>query len=281
MITGTTKLMGVLGDPIEHSFSPFMHNTVYKHLGLDYAYVPLKVEKENLANAIKGLKAVGFIGANVTIPHKENIMQHLIGLSKEAELIGAVNTIILTRDGYKGDNTDGRGFIKSLSKEGFNPAGKKAIIIGAGGAARAVAVSLALEATIQVDIINRTREKAEKIARIINEKTDAKCNVYGYEDNLEAVFTQASLVVNTTSLGMHPEINKMPPLDPDIFSSHLFVVDLIYNPAETKLLKMAREKNCKTLNGFGMLIYQGEYSFKMWLPDVEVDFKDILDLKTI
>lgn len=278
MITGKTKLMGVLGDPIEHSFSPFMHNSVYKHLGLDYAYLALKVEKENLGAAVEGLRALGFIGANVTIPHKENIMQFLTEVSKEAQLIGAVNTLILTKDGFKGDNTDGKGFLKSLSKEAFDPTGKKAIIIGAGGAARAVAVSLALKGASQVDIINRTREKAEKIVRIINDKTGVKSNLYNYEDNLGVTFKEASLIVNTTSLGMHPQTDKMPPLKLDLFSSHHFVVDLIYNPAETKFLKMAREKNCKTLNGLGMLIYQGEYSFKMWEPDVEVDFKEILDL---
>lgn len=278
MITGKTKLMGVLGDPIEHSFSPFMHNSVYKHLGLDYAYLALKVEKENLGVAVEGLRALGFIGANVTIPHKENIMQFLREVSKEAQLIGAVNTLILTKDGFKGDNTDGKGFLKSLSKEAFDPTGKKAIIIGAGGAARAVAVSLALKGASQVDIINRTREKAEKIGRIINDKIGVKSNLYNYEDNLDLIFKEASLIVNTTSLGMHPQTDKMPPLKLDLFSSHHFVVDLIYNPAETKFLKMAREKNCKTLNGLGMLIYQGEYSFKMWAPDVEVDFKEILDL---
>ncbi|SMB89213.1 shikimate dehydrogenase [Desulfonispora thiosulfatigenes DSM 11270] len=278
VINGKTKLIGVLGDPIEHSFSPFMHNTVYEKLGLNYAYLPLKVEKEQLGQAIEGLRALGFIGVNVTIPHKENIMQYLKEVSKEAELMGAVNTIVLTKGGYIGENTDGKGFLKSLKEEGFDPKNKKVIVLGAGGAARAVAVSLALEGVDQVCIINRTREKGEKIAQIITEKIGVNCTVHNYDDKLDNIFKQANLIVNTTSLGMHPDVDKMPPLNPTLFSSNHLVVDLIYNPEETKLLKLAKQQNAKTLNGLGMLIYQGEYAFKMWIPEEEVDFKKILDI---
>ncbi|TDA67724.1 MAG: shikimate dehydrogenase [Clostridia bacterium] len=265
-VTGKTKLLGVLGYPVEHSLSPAMHNAALAGLGLDVVYLPLPVRPADLGRAVRGMQALGFIGANVTIPHKEAALTLADELGAEARLIGAVNTLVFRGGKILGHNTDAAGFLLSLREEAdFDPAGKTCLILGAGGAARAVAVALVQAGSRAVYIANRTRERAAELASGLQRDLGVPARALSIEEGeLAPVLEQADLVVQASPVGMHPHRGAPPIIDPALLSPAALVYDLIYNPPETTFLRLAREKGCRTLNGLGMLVYQGAMAFKLW-----------------
>ncbi|KJS19733.1 MAG: hypothetical protein VR72_17430 [Clostridiaceae bacterium BRH_c20a] len=278
-ISGSTRPIAILGSPLGHSLSPLMHNYLFRIAGLNNVYIPLEVNEKDLESAVIGLWSLGFLGANVTIPYKELIMDYLIDISEEARLIGAVNTLICSEQGFRGDNTDGKGFINSLLMEkDWRPYAKRAVIFGAGGSARAVCTALALNGTEEIAIVNRSLPRANDIRNNITAKVGAKVGVMLWEDRgLQDAISKADIIINTTPLGMEPKINAAPPINMEWLDQGQLVVDLIYNPLKTKLLEEASLRGCEVLNGLGMLIHQGVLSFKLW-TGIEPPFEGLRDL---
>ncbi|TEB06624.1 Shikimate dehydrogenase [Pelotomaculum schinkii] len=269
-INGLTKVCGIFGDPVQHSLSPAMHNAAFAATGLDYIYVPFQVEKANLPDAIKALRALNLAGVNITIPHKETVLPHLDEISMEAGFIGAVNTVVNRQGHLRGENTDGRGFIKALSEQvGFNPKGKTALVLGAGGAARAVAVQLALSGPAKLVLANRSRPRAEGLAKLIAEKTGAAVAVaewpaQGLQHSDSRMIANADLVVQATPVGMYPYTAETVFFPFERLKQGVVVCDLVYNPARTNFLNKAAHFGAVTVNGLGMLLYQGALAFELW-----------------
>ncbi|WP_456373815.1 shikimate dehydrogenase [Methanocaldococcus sp.] len=271
MIDAKTKVVGLIGHPVEHSFSPIMHNAAFKDKGLNYVYLAFDVLPEKLKYVIDGAKALGIVGFNVTIPHKVEIIKYLDELDESAKLIGAVNTIKIENDKAVGYNTDGIGARLSLEEEIGKVKDKTILILGAGGAARAVAFELAKDNNII--IANRTVEKAEKLAKEIAEKLNKKFGEEVKFSSLNNDFSDVDIIINATPVGMYPNVDVEPIIKADQIKPDMVVMDLIYNPLETTLLKEAKKVGAKTINGLGMLIYQGVVAFKIWTgiePNIEV-----------
>ncbi len=266
-VTGRTKILGIIGNPVEHSISPQLHNYISRYLGVDAVYVPFKVEKAQLGRAVDGLRALNIKGFNVTIPYKNDIISFIDEVSEEAQLIGAVNTVKNVDGRLYGYNTDAEGFVRSLEEEGstgFN--GNDVSIIGAGGAARALAVKAALDGAKNIAIINRSVERAHEIADLINNKiNNSAFDISLSDSNVEKVFAESKIVINTTSVGMYPDIEKTPVETMAGFSERHIVCDIIYNPERTVFLKSAADMGCKVINGHGMLFYQGIYAYQIWM----------------
>jgi shikimate dehydrogenase len=252
------KHYAVIGDPIEHSLSPWMHMAGYKALGVEAEYQRFHVEPSNLAQAVDGLCALGFSGWNVTLPHKEHIISLLDTLTPEARRAGAVNTVKIHEGQRIGHNTDGNGFVRSVETELNGFKGRKAVLLGAGGASKGIALALA-EQGMHLHILNRTPEKAKDMAELIKHwGGTATSGVLTPGDWLEDV----DLLVQTTSVGLHGEPY---PLSVAGISDQALVVDIIFNPRETAFLQEARKQGCRTLNGLGMLLYQGALAWEFWL----------------
>lgn len=266
-ITGKTKIVGVWGHPVGHSRSPAMHNAALEALGLDWVYVPFEVDPKNAAAAVSGLRALSLAGVNVTVPLKERVLMLLDEVDDAARQIGSVNTIH-NRDGrLYGYSTDGEGFLRSLEAAGQSAQGRNVLLLGAGGSARAVAFALASQ-DCHCQIANRTEGRAAALAAEINARYAGMASVAGWG----AGASRFDLLVNTTSLGMQPNENALPALPPEAFAGRPFVYDLIYAPSETRLLAQAKEAGCETLNGVGMLVWQGALSLALWtgLPLEEI-----------
>jgi shikimate dehydrogenase len=262
MLSGKTKIYGIFGYPVEHTFSPGMQNAAFKKLGMDACYVPFAVRPAELSNAARAITSLGLCGLNVTVPHKEKILAELDELSEEARLIGAVNTIEVREGRLVGHNTDGRGFLRSLKDNaGFNPKGKRFLFIGSGGAARAVGFSLALAGAKRIVFRDVDTEKAGVLARDIREKTGADSISIG-EEALSALAAEADCLINATPLGLK-KTDPLPIKKDLILKKHL-VCDLVYNPPDTALLKTARARGAKRLPGLGMLLFQGVIAFEIW-----------------
>lgn len=262
------KLFGVLGDPISHSMSPVMHNDLFKLYNLDAVYLPFHVTSSKLEDAIKGLKALGAAGFNVTIPHKTSIIPFLDKVEPLAAAIGAVNTVVNEDGKFVGYNTDGSGYLEGL-KMSLNPFEvDKVLIIGAGGAARAIYFTLADAGIKHIDITNRSIEKAVSLI----ESCPYPVNSQPLKlDQVEDLLTEYDLVVQTTPIGMAPGIDKTP-LSLNKVHSKTFISDIIYNPLETRFLAEAREKGCLCQNGIEMFVLQGALAFEKWTgisPDLE------------
>ncbi|MDD5131683.1 MAG: shikimate dehydrogenase [bacterium] len=262
MITGKTKICGIFGYPIEHSLSPLMHNAAFKELGLDYVYVAVKVAPEDLAAAIKAIRALDLAGVNITFPHKEAVIPLLDDLSPEAKSIGAVNTIVHCGGRLIGDNTDGKGFIRSLAEDNkIKLKGKKVVLVGAGGAGRSIGVSL-LKNNIQAlylhDIAEHKRNSLAVDLRSISPANKVK--TIGQAELPQAI-KEADILINATPIGMRSTDPSV--VDPILLTKKLFIYDIIYN-CETALLKAAKRKKIKCANGMGMLVNQGAISFELW-----------------
>jgi len=260
------KIVGIIGYPLGHSVSPAMHNAAFRELGLDYEYVPFEVEPADLPEALPGLRAIHVAGFNVTIPHKENIVPLLDDVTKLARTIGAVNTVVNQDGELTGYNTDGPGFIESLKEDaGFEPGGKKVVVLGAGGASRAVAIMLAETGAASLTISDVIEDKARELAEYADGLSRTKCG-WAKPDSLllKSEIEGADLLVNTTPLGMHPEVNRSPLPEKMKLPRALVVYDLVYNPAETKLLKTAKASGCKAVSGLGMLVRQGALAFTVF-----------------
>ena len=264
-ITSKTKALGIFGHPISHTLSPVMHNAVIKALGLDMAYLPFEVKPPNLKEAINGIKSLGIIGVNITIPHKESVIRFLDDISEEARLVGAVNTIVYKDRKLVGYNTDGSGYMASLKEElGFNPKSKRIIIIGAGGAARGILAALATQKPKSITVANRTLSRAVSLIKTFKGKfRDTRFEAIDLDNNmLKMSFNSVDLLINTTSVGMKQSKALKIPLE--TLPKIAIVSDIIYNPLETLLLKKAKKIGLTTHGGLGMLVHQGARSFKLW-----------------
>jgi len=274
-IDGHTQLVGLIGWPVEHSLSPVMHNGAFDALGLNWRYVPLPVPPGQVETAVRGLAALGFRGANVTVPHKQAVMGALDSITPAAKALGAVNTLVVGRNAsgaaiVGGYNTDSKGFVGALREGGYEPEdGGDAIVVGAGGAARAVVFGLLWSGSGQITILNRTVERAQVLVADLETLLDA-----GWEGRLRALPLTpetliesariADLLVNATTVGMWPHVRgsiwpKGMPIP-----AHLTVFDLVYSPLETKLLRQTRGSGARAIDGLGMLVRQGALAFEMW-----------------
>jgi shikimate dehydrogenase len=266
-INAETKIVGLIGHPITHSFSPLIHNFAFDILGLNYKYLVFDVLPENLKDAIKGIVSLGIKGVNVTIPHKETVLQNLDDVSSEARIIGAVNTIVNDNGILKGFNTDVFGFTESLKEFKEMISNTPAFIFGAGGSARAVIYSLITNFQPErIIIANRNFSRAESIARYFSQ-------VLGYKNfevkefflpEISADIKSSRLIVNTTPIGMHPNSDDIPIQSDDVFHPGQIVYDLVYNPPITRFLQFAQEKGATVISGIDMLILQASKSFELW-----------------
>ncbi|MCK9418050.1 MAG: shikimate dehydrogenase [Nitrospirae bacterium] len=262
MISGKTSIYGIFGHPVEHTFSPGMHNSAFKKLGMDACYVPFAVPPGGLADAVRAIVPLGLRGVNVTVPHKERVLAFLDELSEEARLIGAVNTIEIRKGRLIGHNTDGRGFLRSLREHGdLDPKGKKFLFIGSGGAARAVSFSLALAGAAEIVFRDLDARKASVLANDIREKTGVPAITIGQE-SLSEHAADADCLINATPLGLK-KTDPLPIPAKFVTRNHL-VCDLVYNPPETALLNVAKKRHAKRLSGLGMLLYQGVIALEIW-----------------
>ncbi|MDK2881055.1 MAG: shikimate dehydrogenase [Clostridia bacterium] len=264
-IGGQTKVFALYGDPVGHSLSPVMQNRAFAACGLDCCYVPLRVKREGLPTAVAAIRALGLGGVNITIPHKESVLKYLDEVDREAELIGAVNTVVRRENRLCGYNTDAAGFLRSLRKEaGFEATGKKAVVLGAGGAARAVAFALAIGGAASLAVINRDPGRARTLAADVEKKTGCCTAAGSFQDGLlEEALKGTDLVVNATPVGMFPDCHSSP-ITAEKLPPGILVCDLVYNPIRTKLLADAAAAGCRVLNGVGMLVAQGALAFELW-----------------
>lgn len=260
-INANTKLYGLIGHPVEHSLSPLIHNYAFNSLDLNCVYTVFDVLPEKLEEAVKGVKALGIRGVNVTVPHKEKIIKYLDVISEEALKIGAVNTVVNEEGILKGYNTDVYGFIDSLTEVGEKIEGRKAVVLGAGGASKAVCVALALKGIDSIIIANRSVERAKDLSEYIKKEFKIQCDYCSINEVKE--LPEIDILVNTTSVGMYPNTEDSP-ADEKVVLKAKFVYDLIYNPFETALLKHAKKNGIKYSNGLSMLVNQANYSFKLW-----------------
>ena len=275
LITGKTKLLGIIGDPVEHSLSPVMQNAAIAQLGVDYIYVPFPVSTLELNQAITGFAAIGIQGFNITIPHKQSIMSLLSEVTNTAKMVGAVNTVWDNGSGWKGTNTDVEGFLAPLKEISTDWSSSTAIILGNGGAARAVVAGLAELGFSAVHIIGRDREKLVNFYQSWQNvpKITQLLKVH-YSETLPELLSTADLLVNTTPVGMYPHIDNSPVssdliklLKPDAIA-----YDLIYTPSPTKFLSFAADRGLKTIDGLEMLVQQGAAALEIWLQQpVPVD----------
>lgn len=266
-----------MGDPVEHSLSPPMHNAAFGQLKLDYVYVPFHVKRGNLSPAMDGARNMGIKGLNLTIPHKIEVIKYLDELEGVAELIGAVNTVKFTKNHAVGHNTDGFGAVKAIEEK--KPIkGKKIIILGAGGAARAISFQLIQSGAGEVLIANRTREKACNLRDELTETSNASVGCLELDDELSWELKDADVLINTTPVGMYPHHNDKPMVTADMMHDNLLVNDIVYNPLETGLLQEASKADAQIVHGTKMLIYQGLEAFRIWTgvtPPTEV-FEKVL-----
>lgn len=275
VITGHTRLVGIIGWPVEHSLSPVMHNAAFRARGMDWAYVPLPVPPNRVKEAVLGLRGLGFRGANVTVPHKQAVMPFLDHLTPEARAIGAVNTIVVEENGHMwGTNTDAQGFLDDLTAAGISVEGESVLVLGAGGAARAVVYALA-RAGARVTIANRTLGRAVELARQIHTALPAAAFrvVEFTPDALRREADAHAILVNATSVGMWPDVDASPWPAGVGFGNIRVVYDLVYRPRPTRLLQEAQAWGCRAIDGLGMLVRQGAESWRLWtgqIPPVDV-----------
>jgi len=258
------ELVGVLGHPVAENPTIIMQEEGFKALGLNWRYLTIEVRPEQLADAICGLRAFNMAGINLTIPHKVTVIQFLDDLSPEAELVGAVNTVVREGDRLVGHNTDGKGFVRSVREEaGVDPRGKHIVFLGAGGAARAMSVEIALAGASHITIVNRTPERGQELVRLLRAKTPASAEFAPWRGKY-VVPAGADILVNATSLGLYPNVKSAPLVALGSIRPDLLVCDVIPNPPYTAFLRTAEARGARTLDGLGMLVTQGAIAFEMW-----------------
>ncbi|NET68692.1 MAG: shikimate dehydrogenase [Moorea sp. SIO1G6] len=274
-ITGTTKLLGVIGDPVEHSLSPLMHNQAIASLGVDYVYLPLPVKSADLKNAIAGFEAIGLVGFSITIPHKQTIIPLLSEISTVAQGVGAVNTVYRTDQGWIGTNTDIAGFITPLQGYNRDWTQTTVVILGCGGAARAVVVGCAELGCSEIHVLGRNQDKLGQFKQSwINSSLAITIDTHPWEQ-LPELLAQANLLVNATPVGMYPKVEQSPvdQLAMARLPENAIAYDLIYTPNPTQFLRQAKERGAIAIDGLEMLVQQGAAAFKIWLgqtPPVDI-----------
>ena len=262
-ISGKTRVCGIIGDPVEHSFSPVMHNAAFEELNLDFVYVAFRVRREELREAIIGARSLDLHGLNVTMPHKNAVIGYLDEIDSTTRSVGAVNTILNDEGRLIGYNTDGVGALKALRETGITLKEKKLLLLGAGGAGKAIAFHAAQEVE-ELVILNRTPQKAKKLAEVLcrdfNKKIDS--NKLSTEI-IKKELRDTDILVNATSVGMHPKVDQSL-VPPSLLRPDLCVMEMVYSPLETKLAKDAKAVGAKVASGIEMLVYQGAASFEIW-----------------
>ena len=256
-INGSTKMLAIIGNPVEHSHSPEMHNFLSEKFGNNYAYAAFDVLPENLAAATDGIRALGIAGVNVTAPHKFNILKYLDEISDDAKKFGSVNTVVNRGGRLCGFNTDAEGFLSSLMHEGVNVEGHDILIVGAGGATQPIAVLFAMRGARSITIKNRTQKNADRLAEYVK-------SVTGYNISTFPSLSRYDIVINTTSVGMYPNIDSCPIDDFSFIDENTAAADMIYNPKKTVFLQNAEKRGAKIINGLGMLIYQGILAYELF-----------------
>ena len=257
-----SELVGVFGCPVDENPTGVMEEATFRAKGLDYRYITVKVEKDDLADAMKALKAMNMRGINLTIPHKVNAVQYVDKLSPAAEIIGAIN-VIVNRDGVlTGDNSDGKGFMKSLADRGIAVKGKTVTVLGAGGAARAISVEAAMQGAAKIRIINGS-ERGEVLCALINEKTPAEAEYVHWTAGIK-IPEDTDILVNATPLGLFPDVDRKPDIDYSTVTDKMIVCDVVFNDPNTLFLQEAAQRGAETVNGLGMLANQGAINFELW-----------------
>jgi shikimate dehydrogenase len=276
MSNSLQEVVCCLGQPVAGNPTQYMMEKAFAAAGLDWKYLTFEVPPEKLADAMAGLRALGFKGANFTIPHKVAAIQYLDALSPAAELIGAANCMTRVGDKLVGDNTDGKGFYRSL-RELCDPASVHVVLLGAGGAARAIAVELALAGVSQITVVNRSAERGQALVDLLRQRTSAKADLV-LLGNSYAVADDAGILINATSVGLGDEDAHLP-INVESLRPGVIVADVVFNPPQTWLLRTAADRGCRTLDGLGMLVNQAVISFKIWTgvePDASV-MRDALE----
>lgn len=268
-INARTQVCGLIGNPVGHSISPLIHNTLSEKLNQNLAYVTFKVESQDVVAAVKGAYALGIKGMNVTVPHKQAVMEALVDVDPLAKSIGAVNTLVRVDGGYKGYNTDYFGIRRQLVEDGIDIKGREVIVLGAGGASRAVTFMCAVEGAGRVYLLNRSVDKAVELARDVNTYIgeDKVCPMRLNDYNKLA--GKKYIVIQNTSRGLYPEVDAAPIEDEDFYDMIEAAVDIIFNPSETKFMRLAGEHGARVYNGIEMLLYQGVAAYELW-NDVKV-----------
>lgn len=261
-----TRLAGIFGYPLAHSLSPAFQQAAFNHYGMDARYIAWETPPDALESEVAKLRGGDFIGANVTIPHKRRVMDFLDEIDPLAQAIGAVNTIVKTDGKLIGRNTDAQGFLRPLREDaGFDPEGKRALLLGAGGAARAAAFALCQERVATLAIANRTPQRAEALAAELRGNAATLSAIALTDPALEDIALQSDLIVNSTSVGMrHGDAEDQSPIPGGIIPHDAVVMDMVYNPQHTPLLAAARSAGAQAVGGMPMLIYQGAAAFEMW-----------------
>lgn len=256
------ELTGCFGKPVSENPTQAMIEAAYRHHDLDWRYLTIEVAPENLSAAVEGAKAMGFVGFNCTIPHKVAVIQHLDGLGESASVMGAVNCVV-RRDGKLiGENTDGKGFVESL-RTLTNPAGKKVVIFGAGGASRAISVEVALAGATQITIVNRSENRGTELVSLLNEKVSVDAQFVKWEGDY-SIPDGTDVVINATSIGLFPDVDARIAVDTSGLKEGMVAADVIPNPPETNFVRDARAAGCKVIDGLGMLVNQGVIGVEYW-----------------
>jgi shikimate dehydrogenase len=260
----TAELVACLGDPVRENPTGVMIEAAFRALGLSWRYLTIEVTAAKLREAVIGIRALGMRGANLTIPHKVAVMEHLDQIAPDAAVIGAVNTVRREGDRLIGENTDGKGFLRGLRLDaGVEPHGKNAIVLGAGGAARAIVTELALAGAADIVVVNRSIQRGESMAAELSLRTKAPIRFEPWR-GVYRIPSATHLLVNATSVGLYPDVDAMPPVDWSDVSSGMLVSDAVPNPPETRLLREARRLGLPVLDGLSMLVHQGAIGLRMW-----------------
>ncbi len=256
------ELTACFGQPVSENPTQAMVEAAYRHHGLDWRYLTIEVAPEGLADAVRGVRAMGFAGFNCTIPHKIAVIEHLDGLGESASLMGAVNCVVRREGKLIGENTDGKGFVESL-RTLTDPQGKSVVIFGAGGAARAISVEVALAGATQITIVNRSTDRGKELVNLLREKVNVEASFVPWEGDYP-VPEGTDVVINATSIGLFPDVDARIALDPDTLKAGMVVADVIPNPPKTRLVRDATERGCKVIDGLGMLVNQGVIGIRYW-----------------
>ena len=265
------KVVSCMGQPVAGNPTEFMFERAFAAAGLDWRYVTFEVPEAGLEAAVAGMRAMGFRGGNFTIPHKVKVIEHLDGLSTAAELMGAVNCVNATNGQLIGENTDGKGFVASL-KELVDPKDARVVILGAGGAARAISVELGLEGVAEIVVVNRTASRGQELVDLISDRVGIPCRLESSAERDYAIDTGTEIVINATSIGLGDAEARVP-LDVETLEASMVVADVVFNPPQTRLLRDAAERGCRVLDGLGMLVNQAVIGYRIWTgvdPDATV-----------
>ena len=256
------ELTAAFGQPISENPTQVMVEAAYRHHNLDWRYLTIEVAPDGLADAVAGARAMGFAGFNCTIPHKVEVIKHLDGLGESASLMGAVNCVVRRDEKLIGENTDGKGFVESL-RELTDPKGKSVVMFGAGGAARAIGVEVALAGATKITVVNRSVERGEELTKLLSDKVPAEADFAHWQGTFD-IPESTDVVINATSIGLFPDVDARIDFNPDTLTPDMVVADVIPNPPLTNLVRDARAKGCKVIDGLGMLVNQGVIGIRYW-----------------